>query len=274
MKKKIFGLLMAVVIGVCSFTSFSSTNALADEAPAINQTVSPEGWYAQNLNASTKLTPEQYLELMYKDPTFNVKAYMFYNEDLMSLYTYDYWKYYKHYLEKGIAQNRVHWFPPEDPYNTVTLGRYSTSYNAKIPRAKNVELAANYMDGTVILPGGTFSYNEAVGKRTTQRGFTKAHIYVGKEVVDGIGGGICQVSSTTYVAMMIAGIPASERHVHSLPVSYLKKNLDATVNWGLLDLKFVNPFSYPIVVNAYAKDGVCTVSINTMSLSDINITPQ
>ena len=64
MKKKIFGLLMTVVIGVCSFTSFSSTNALADEAPAINQTVSPEGWYAQNLNASTKLTPEQYLELM------------------------------------------------------------------------------------------------------------------------------------------------------------------------------------------------------------------
>lgn len=274
MRKKVIGLIMALVIGGCSYTSFNSVVARADEVSSINQTVSPEGWYAKSLNESTKLTPEQYLELMYKDPTFNVKAYMYYNEDLMSLYTYDYWKYYKHYLEKGIDQNRVHWFPPEDPYNTVTLGRYSTQYNAKIQRAKNVELAANYMDGTVIPPGGVFSYNEAVGKRTTQRGFVTAHIYVGKEVVNGIGGGICQVSSTTYVAMMIAGIPASERHIHSLPVSYLKKNLDATVNWGLLDLKFVNPYPYPIVINAYAKDGICTVSINTVSLSDTNTTQQ
>ena len=271
--KRFAGLLEAMALSFLGFICVLSMNAYADETTEINQTVSPQGWYAQALNESEKLTPEQYLELMYQDPTFNLKAYMYYNEDLMSQYTYNSWKYYKHYLEKGIAQNRVHWFPPEDAYNTVTLGRYSTEYNAKIPRAKNVELAASLMDGTIIPPGGTFSYNEAVGKRTAARGFVSAHIYVGKEIVNGIGGGICQVSSTTYVAMMIAGIPPLERHVHSLPVTYLKPNLDATVNWGLLDLKFVNPFSFPIVINAHAADGICTVSINTTSLSDANILP-
>ncbi len=259
--KILLGVSMALL-----FIGLVPSLALADEE---DPSVSDEARYAQALNLQTELTPEDYIDLMNADPTFNIKAYMYYNEDLMSMYTYSYWQYYKHYLEKGIAEKRPHFFPPDDLYNTVTLGRYTTKYNDRIPRGTNLTLAADFMNGTIVLPGETFSYNQAVGKRTSQRGFVKAHIFVGKEIVDGIGGGICQVSTTTYVAMMIAGIPATERHKHSLPVTYVKPNLDATVNWGTLDLQFVNPYDFPIMVNADAHNGLCTVSINKVVLPNI-----
>ena len=207
------------------------------------------------------MTPEEYMILMNANPYFNLKAYMYYNEDLMSKFTYSYWKYYQHYLTSGYKSNRACVFPPEDDYNTVTLGRYSTKYNYKIARGDNLTLACNYMNGTIIPPGGAFSYNNAVGQRTSARGFKVAHVYSGGQVVDGIGGGICQISSTLYVAMMIAQIPATEHHFHSLPVSYLKPNLDATVSWGKLDLTFINPYNFPIMILAEAKDGIATICI-------------
>ena len=207
------------------------------------------------------MTPEEYMILMNANPYFNLKAYMYYNEDLMSKFTYNYWKYYQHYLSSGYKSKRACVFPPDDDYNTVTLGRYSTKYNYKIARGDNLTLACNYMNGTIVPPGGAFSYNNAVGQRTSARGFKIAHVYSGGQVVDGIGGGICQISSTLYVAMMIAGIPATEHHFHSLPVSYLKPNLDATVSWGKLDLTFINPYNFPIMILAEAKDGTATICI-------------
>lgn len=263
--KKFLCVLISLIMGLVFFIEIPEVKAycVAPDATAIasNPEVSPEALQAQYLNSTTTLTPEDYLRLMYMDPTFNLKAYMYYNEDLMSKYTYSYYLYYKNYLEEGIAKNRVHGFPADDLYNSLCLGRYTTKYQAGGNRGKNLELASSYLSGTVILPGQIFSYNDSVGERSVARGYKSAHIYSGKEVVNGIGGGICQVSSTTYVAMMIAGIPALERHVHSLPVSYLKTNLDATVYWKKLDLKFINPFDFPIVILADTHDGVCTVGI-------------
>ena len=207
------------------------------------------------------MTPEEYLILMNSNPYFNIKAYMYYNEDLMSRYTYNYWQYYQQYLNRGYKEKRSCLFPPEDDYNKGTLGRYSTKYNYKIARGDNLTLACDFMNGTIVQPGGLFSYNAAVGQRTSASGFKIAHVYSGGQVVDGIGGGICQISSTLYVAMMIAGIPATEHHFHSLPVSYLKPNLDATVSWDKLDLTFINPYNFPIMILAQAKEGTATISI-------------
>ena len=211
--------------------------------------------------AHPNMTPEEYIILMNSNPYFNLKAYMYYNEDLMSQYTYNYWKYYQHYLNTGYKSKRACLFPPADDYNTATLGRYSTKYNHKIDRGDNLTLACNYLNGTVVPPGGAFSFNASVGQRTSDRGFKVAHVYNGGQVVNGIGGGICQISSTLYVAMMIAGIPATEHHFHSLPVPYLKPNLDATVSWGTLDLTFINPYNFSVMIVANAQDGVATVCI-------------
>lgn len=273
MKNKIISL----IICTCLLTSLSfaglSINAKADEASdqailaaealmSEHPTVSKEAWNARYINSTSELTPEQYVYYMYSDPTFDLKAYMYYNEDLMSKYTYSYWQYYKHYLEKGIMEKRIHFFPLDDAYQTVTLGRYQTKYHDNTQRGNNVRLAASSINGTILLPGQEFSFNNVVGQRTAARGYKIAHVYVNKQVVDGIGGGICQVSSTLYVAMMIAGLQATERHVHCLPVDYLKPNLDATINWGTCDLRFINTFDFPIVILASGSpEGILTVNI-------------
>ena len=256
-----------LVLLILLFTVSLDTKAYAAQdlsaTPGLYPTVSEQGWVAYQLNGAATLTPEQYIQLMAMDPTFNLKAYMYYNDDLMSQYTYDYWKYYKHFLDKGIAEKRVHFFQPDDSFNTVTIGRYTTKYNPRESRARNIELAASLINGTIVLPGGSFSYNDTVGPRTADRGFKMGHMFKGEEIIDGIGGGICQVSTTLYDAMMIAGIPATERHVHSLPVAYVRPNLDATVCWKSIDLRFINPYDYPIAIFAQTTpDGVVTVTIN------------
>ncbi len=254
MKKKVFSFAVALILLLgMSISAYAAVLTPEEEAALVNDQIQ----YA----AANKLTPEEYVTFMNQNTAFDLKAYMYYNEDLMSKYTNHYWKYYEHYLNSGFKNNRVHAFPADDTYNTVTLGRYQTTYNAKIQRATNVQLACQYMNGTIVPAGGAFSYNEAVGPRTVDRGYKIAHVYSGGQVIDGLGGGICQVSSTLYVAMLIARIPAYEHHFHSLPVSYLKPNLDATVSWGTLDLSFINPFDFPIIILAEANDGVCTINI-------------
>lgn len=258
--KKIFAIILAFALAV---TPFMSLSASAEETKLLT----PEEYdfliatQREYVATHPDITPEEYITLMNANPNFNIRAYMYYNEDLMSRYTYNYWQYYKQFLNKGYKEKRVYFFQPDDPFNTVTIGRYQTKYRATSQRGTNLHLACEYMNGTVINPGQLFSYNAAVGQRTSDRGFKIAHVYSGGQVIDGIGGGICQISSTLYVAMMIAGIPATEHHFHSLPVDYLKPNLDATVSWGKLDLQFINPYNYPIQILSEANDGIATISI-------------
>ena len=115
----------------------------------------------------------------------------------------------------------------------------------------------------VVQPGQEFSFSNAFGPRTAANGYVKGPMFVGTQTVLGTGGGICQVSSTAYAAMLQGGIQATERHPHSKPVTYLPAGMDATIASGQKDLKFVNTYGYPIIINASTTpDGTVTVSFS------------
>ncbi len=131
----------------------------------------------------------------------------------------------------------------------------------KVERTANVRLAAQLVNGTILNPGEEFSYNKVVGPRTTARGFKAAAIFAQGEVVDGIGGGICQVSSTIYMAALRANMKITERRNHAFYVDYTPKGEDATVVYGSIDFRFVNTSEYPIKIVATSKNNYIRVQI-------------
>lgn len=142
------------------------------------------------------------------------------------------------------------------------LGTFYTKYDiSNESRSKNIELATKKIDGTIILPGETFSYNKIVGKRTIEAGYEEAGAYAGGQIVQEVGGGICQVSSTLYNAVLYANLEVTERYNHYFETSYVDAGRDATVSWGTVDFKFKNNRNYPIKIVATAKNGVETISI-------------
>lgn len=143
-----------------------------------------------------------------------------------------------------------------------SLGSFSTKYMiSNKPRAANVELAAKLINGTILLPGDEFSYNGVVGPRTAARGFQAASVYENNKMVDGLGGGICQTSSTLYAAVLYADLQVTERHEHSLEVTYAPLGMDATVAYGSLDFRFKNNTNMPVKVTASWGGGVVSVNI-------------
>lgn len=142
------------------------------------------------------------------------------------------------------------------------LGKYSTDYSSSSnDRAYNIKLACEKINGYVLNPGEEFSYNDVVGPRTVERGFRIANVYVGNTVQPGIGGGICQVSSTMYNSVIFADLEITERRNHTLPVTYVPKGRDATVSYGATDFRFKNTTSHPIEIRAIAEGGINTVII-------------
>lgn len=141
------------------------------------------------------------------------------------------------------------------------IGTYATSYNPNIPRAVNVSLAASRINGVIIPPGESFSFNQTILPRTAANGYVEAPMIVNKRYVPGIGGGICQVSSTLYAAMLTAGLPATERHPHSLKMTYIPEGMDATVSGNTLDLRFTNIFPESLQIQAAADQGTLTISL-------------
>jgi vancomycin resistance protein YoaR len=107
-------------------------------------------------------------------------------------------------------------------------------------RAHNIVLAAKSIDNIVLAPGDLFSFNQIVGHASSESGYRDAPIIVNEQIVLGAGGGICQVSSTLYNAVLLAGLKVEERYNHGLPVGYLPPGLDATISYNYLDLKFSN----------------------------------
>ena len=167
----------------------------------------------------------------------------------------DYVAYCLHYEQYGQAEGRnaielLH----TDPSSTIAtgsiLGSYATSYNPNIQRAINVELAANRINGVTLEPGQEFSFSQTILPRTPENGYVTAPVINAGTMTTGYGGGICQVSSTLYAAMIVSGLPATERHPHSLPVSYIPEGWDATISTPYKDLKFINIFDFPIQINA------------------------
>ena len=142
------------------------------------------------------------------------------------------------------------------------LSTFSTNYNARDRnRTTNLILAANKINGTVLMPGETFSYNKIVGARTIAAGYKEAPIYVQGKVVDGLGGGICQITSTLYNAVVLANLQVIERTNHQFVPSYVTASRDATVVYGALDFKFKNNRNYPIKINCSVSGGVANFKI-------------
>lgn len=142
------------------------------------------------------------------------------------------------------------------------IGSYSTSYvNTGDGRVRNMEIAAQTVNGVVLMPGEEFSYNELIGDTTPDKGYEKANTYVGSKIVPDYGGGICQVSTTLYRAVMRANLRSTERMNHSLTVSYSEPGLDATVAYGAVDYKFINTYDFPIYISGYVSGGTVGFSI-------------
>ena len=142
------------------------------------------------------------------------------------------------------------------------LSAYTTNYaSSAAGRKYNVGFAASKINGTVIMPGETFSYNEEVGPITAAAGFQNAGVFIGNKVEEGIGGGLCQVSSTLYQAALHSNLKIAQRRNHSMAVSYLKPGMDAVVYGPYLDLKFTNTYNNPIYISAYGDNNNLTIAV-------------
>ncbi len=140
------------------------------------------------------------------------------------------------------------------PLGTLRSAYFTNYASSSSNRKSNLALAASKLDGHLLKPGEVFSYNNRVGPRTESRGWKTAHQFQDGQIVDGIGGGVCQSSSTLYNAVLMGGLKIVERHNHSLPVAYLSPARDASVSYGHLDFKFANNTDGPLYITA-AADG-------------------
>ena len=171
----------------------------------------------------------------------------------------------KNAINKVININAIY----EDDKQTISIddlksvnskiSTYSTTYSPSGGRGSNVENAANKLDNMVLMPGDEFSYENAVGPVIQSNGYTYAPVISGGKLIQGIGGGVCQVSSTLYNTMLNSGILPTERRNHSKPVSYVPRGLDATLASGSIDYKFINTLEYPIVINTSCSNGNLTI---------------
>ncbi len=142
------------------------------------------------------------------------------------------------------------------------LASFTTYLSASnVPRTSNIRTSAGYMNDIVLAPGNEFSFNQMVGQRTKARGFQEAGAYVNGRLVPEFGGGVCQMSTTTYNAALLANLQITERNNHSMTVGYVPLGLDAMVNWGTSDLRFVNNTKFPIRILAEQKTNYVKVTI-------------
>ena len=141
------------------------------------------------------------------------------------------------------------------------LGEARTHVSGSAGRIGNVKLSAKSINGIVLNSGDTFSYNQTVGQRTEARGYKPAPAYVKGETVDEVGGGICQTSSTLYLACLMSNLEITERYAHRYIPAYISPGMDATVSWGGPDYKFTNDTLYPIKIVTSYSGGYLTVKI-------------
>ncbi len=141
---------------------------------------------------------------------------------------------------------------------TRKLSSFTTYFDANnLPRSENIRLSASRISGTELAPGEEFSFNAAVGLRTTENGFQIATIISNGQFTEGVGGGVCQTSTTLFNAALLAGMKITESRNHSLAIGYVKPSLDAMVSRHS-DLKFVNASDFPVYIFAETKDGAVT----------------
>ena len=152
---------------------------------------------------------------------------------------------------------------------------FTTEFNpSNANRVGNIRVSSEAINGTVVLPGEVFSTNEAMGPRVKSSGYTEAPTIVNGTLVPGLGGGVCQVSSTLYNAALLADLEIVERRPHSLRVSYVPASRDAVISGDYIDLKFKNTTGYPIYIGGYTSGSTVTMTIygsSKVSKKDVKI---
>ena len=141
------------------------------------------------------------------------------------------------------------------------LSKHKATAASKANRNNNLKLACKAIDGTVIMPGEVFDYNQTTGKRTTEKGYLPADGYAGGKTVKMVGGGVCQPSSVIYYCALLADMEIVQRSCHQFISSYMDPGMDATVSWGGPNFRFRNNTDYPIRIDASASGGSVTISI-------------
>jgi vancomycin resistance protein YoaR len=147
---------------------------------------------------------------------------------------------------------------------TGVVGTYETFYGGDPNRIHNVQLVAHLIDGTLIAPGATFSFNGTTGERSAQKGFLEAPVIVNGELQTGLGGGVCQVSTTVFNAAYVAGLPITARTNHALYISHYPLGRDATVDYPDIDLKFVNDTRRWLLLRTWVGSSSLTVGLYGM----------
>ena len=148
------------------------------------------------------------------------------------------------------------------------ISAYTTDTTKEANRNTNIDLACKAINGTALMPGDTFSFNEATGQRTTDKGYKSAGAIAAGQSIEEVGGGICQVSSTLFNAVARANLEIVSRSPHAWPSTYVNIGEDATVNWPNLDFKFRNNTDSPVFVITYYKDRQMSAEIWGLSLGD------
>ncbi len=151
------------------------------------------------------------------------------------------------------------------------LGSYTTHVGGSAARISNVKLSSAAVNGTVLNSGDIFDYNEVVGQRTSARGYQAAPAYVQGETVDEIGGGVCQPSSTLYLATLKSNLEIVERYAHRYVPAYIPKGMDATVSWGGPNYRFRNNTNYPIKIQAVLSKGYLTMTLYGTKTDDVTV---
>ena len=142
------------------------------------------------------------------------------------------------------------------------IGEFTTSFNAKVAgRSTNIRLASSKVDSVLLMPGQEFSFNNATGKITLAAGYKNAPVIVKGELQEGVGGGVCQVSTTLYNSVLYAGLDVVQRRAHSIPSSYVSIGRDAAVAYGSLDFVFRNSHDYPVYIKAFVSGNKVTARI-------------
>jgi len=156
---------------------------------------------------------------------------------------------------------------PEITYEDIkvvnsVLSSFSTTFNkGDVNRTDNIKLACSRIDNTLLMPGEEFSMNKELGPRTSANGYKQAPIIFKNELVPGTGGGVCQVSSTLYNAVLLAGLKVTEREHHSMPLTYISPGRDATITESSIDFRFVNNLEHPVLISANVKGNKLNISI-------------
>ena len=148
------------------------------------------------------------------------------------------------------------------------LSTTTTNVSGSSARKGNVKLAGEAVNGTILNDGDVFDYNQVVGKRTRERGFGEAATYVNGETVNTVGGGICQVSSTIYLATLLANLEIVERYNHRFYPGYITLGMDATVSWGGPEFRFKNNTGYPIRIDVSYANSKLTVTVVGTKVND------